>query len=60
MTSSATDSPKLGTAAALLVGALLAPLAAQDEPRLAFSGARLVLGWLDSRDAAVGLRVNHD
>jgi hypothetical protein len=34
MTSSATDSPKLGTAAALLVGALLAPLAAQDEPRL--------------------------
>ncbi|MBL8748938.1 MAG: exo-alpha-sialidase [Planctomycetes bacterium] len=32
--------------------------AAQDEPRLAFDGARLLLGWLDSRDPQVGLYVN--
>lgn len=32
--------------------------AAQDEPRLVFDGARLLLGWLDSRDPQVGLYVN--
>ncbi len=32
--------------------------AAQDQPQLLFDGARLLLGWLDSRNANVGVFVN--
>lgn len=51
-----TDSGATFTTAATVTTAT----AAQDQPDLAVDGARMLIGWLDSRDTTIGLRVDRD